>query len=154
MHDVDTRGCFADGGNFCCIPVDRLYQTGLNILNMFPLLNVTANLARRSTTRSRDHLRTCWRINSRCVSTTSWANARRSFKYTGWSQREQTVNGSIPGFNDTRMQNPVVSTTAVTINYNLNPTMFLEGTYGRSGNEQADAPSPAEARTSVRARFR
>ena len=34
------------------------------------------------------------------------AKLRASFKYTGWSQREQTVNGSIPGFNDTRMQNP------------------------------------------------
>ena len=35
------------------------------------------------------------------------------------------------------MQNPSSARQRSTVNYNLNPTMFLEGTYGRSGNEQA-----------------
>ena len=33
----NTGGCFADGGVLGKIPANRLYQTGLNILNMFPM---------------------------------------------------------------------------------------------------------------------
>jgi hypothetical protein len=45
--------------------------------------------------------------------------------------------GSIPGFNDTRMQNPAVHMVSASLNYNLNSTTFLEGTFGWSGNDQA-----------------
>src|SRR5262249_30577032 len=62
---------------------------------------------------------------------------RASVKYTGWSQRKQVVLGVIPGFNDTIMQNPVVSTLSTIVNYSLSSKMFLEATVGRSGNEQA-----------------
>ena len=37
---ADTRGCFQDGGVVGRIPGNRLYQTGLNILNLYPLPNV------------------------------------------------------------------------------------------------------------------
>jgi hypothetical protein len=35
----DTSGCFADGGVLGRIPQDRLYQAGINGLNMFPMPN-------------------------------------------------------------------------------------------------------------------
>ena len=35
------RRCFADGGVVGRIPQNRLYQTGLNMLNMFPMPNIT-----------------------------------------------------------------------------------------------------------------
>ncbi len=62
---------------------------------------------------------------------------RASFKYSAWKQRDQVFNGTIPGFNDTRMQDaPVVSWTT-SVNYTLTPTMFIEATYGHSQNELA-----------------
>jgi hypothetical protein len=38
---TDTTGCFADGGVLGKIPADRLYGPGLDLLNIFPLPNVT-----------------------------------------------------------------------------------------------------------------
>ena len=61
---------------------------------------------------------------------------RVSFKYSGFSQREQVQNGSIPGWNDTRLVSPNVSLIATTANYSLTPTLFLEGTFGRSKAHQ------------------
>ena len=42
--------CFADGGVLGRIPANRLYQTGLNILNLYPLPNIAGR--GRSTTTS------------------------------------------------------------------------------------------------------
>ena len=68
---TDTSGCFrmaaCSGGSrrtVCTRP-------GLNILKMFPMPNVTAAPGWRTTSRSRDRPRACWRISPRCVSTTS-----------------------------------------------------------------------------------
>ena len=60
---------------------------------------------------------------------------RATFKYSGWSQKNQVINGTIPGFNDSKQYKPVVSTWAATGNYTFNPTTFLEATYGHSQNE-------------------
>ena len=63
------------------------------------------------------------------------SSLRATFKYSGWSQKNQVINGSLPGFNDTQQYKPVVSTLAATVNYTFNPTTFLEATYGHSQNE-------------------
>ncbi len=49
----------------------------------------------------------------------------------------QTINGLLPGFNDSRMQRPKVSSWVASVNYSLTPTMFLEATYGHSQNDLA-----------------
>ena len=75
---------------------------------------------------------------------------RATFKYSAWMQRDQLFIGTIPGFNDTRMQGaPVVSYTT-SVNYTLSPTMFLEATYGHSQNELAGC---AQAQSSTGAIF-
>ena len=60
---------------------------------------------------------------------------RVSFKYQGDLIGKQVIQGSIPGWNDSRMPHPRNGTDAVTVNYSLSPTMFLEATYGRAGNQ-------------------
>jgi hypothetical protein len=60
---------------------------------------------------------------------------RGTFKYSGWSQKKTTINGSIPGFNDTRQYKPVVGTYAATVNFSLTPTTYLEATFGHAQNE-------------------
>ncbi len=131
-------GCFQDGGVLGRIPQDRLYEPGLNILRMFPLPNLPPdtgedfNYEMIRPSESILAYQPAVRIDYQPLQM-----LRGTFRYTSWTQRKQTINGSIPGFNDTRMPNPVVSTFSASINYTLNNTTFIEGTFGRSGNDQA-----------------
>jgi hypothetical protein len=56
-------------------------------------------------------------------------------KYSGQRQRVLTVPGLIPGFTDVRTPYPFITNYAITANYAINPTTFLEGTYGFIRNE-------------------
>ena len=136
---TNTTGCFQDGGVLGRIPKDRLYQTGLNVLNMFPMPtmdNVPAGQAYNyQITRPNENL-LAWQPAIR-LDYNVMPSLRATFKYSGWQQKKSTINGSIPGFNDTLMHAPVVSTWTATANYSLTPTMFLEATYGQSKNELA-----------------
>jgi hypothetical protein len=134
---ANTAGCFQDGGVIGKIPADRLYQTGLNILKLYPMPNAGG-----------PGIQFNYEVTRPTQTILSWQPAIRvdyqpstklrvTGKYSGWQQRRDQINGSIPGFNDTQMQRPVISNLAFTANYNLSNTMFLEGTYGRSRNELA-----------------
>jgi hypothetical protein len=135
----NKTGCFADGGVVGRIPADRLYQTGVNILNMYPLPNIEnvpeGQNYNYQITRPKEtaiSYQPAVRIDYQATPA-----LRGSFKYSAWSQRDQTFNGSLPGFNDAKMQHkPVVNYTA-SVNYTVTPTMFLEATYGHSQNELA-----------------
>ena len=63
---------------------------------------------------------------------------RFTAKYAGQLQGQDTDPGSLPGFNDLLRWNRNRHAPSVTVNYNLSPTMFLEGTYGYSFNEIAN----------------
>jgi hypothetical protein len=133
----DQSACFADGGVLGRIPANRLYQTGLNILNMWPAPNIDgAGLAYNYVTQSATQKLTGWQPVVK-LDYQPWSALRASFKYAAYGQADRTILGSIPGFNDTQQQNPVVYTDAATIDYTISPTMFLEGTYGHSFAEEA-----------------
>ena len=136
---TNQAGCFVTNGVLGKIPADRLYQTGLNVLNMFPMPNIAnpppGQNYNYEIIRPNQAL-LAWQPAIR-VDYNATNALRTTFKYSGWQQRKETINGSIPGFNDTLMHAPIVSTWTVTANYNLTPTMFLEGTYGQSKNELA-----------------
>ena len=51
--------------------------------------------------------------------------------------RSAPRSGSLPGWNDTIVPIPEKGTEVVTVNYNISSTTFLEGTYGRAGNQLA-----------------
>jgi hypothetical protein len=149
---TNTAGCFQDGGVVGRIPASRLYPIGMNILNLYPLPNISNVPAGQNYN---------YELTRPEESVLSWQPAfrfdyqpmqtlRATFKYSAWRQREQTFLGSIPGFNDTKMQPaPVVSYTT-SVNYTMSPTMFLEGTYGHSQNELAGC---AQAQSSTGAIF-
>ena len=135
----NTTGCFQAGGVIGRIPADRLYQTGLNILNMFPLPNI-ANVPPRQNynfelTRPDESILS-WQPVVR-VDYQPIQKLRATFKYSAWQQKRHTFNGTIPGFNDTRMQHAPVASATVSINATLGKTTFLEATYGRSQNQLA-----------------
>ncbi|MEO7273453.1 MAG: histidine kinase dimerization/phosphoacceptor domain-containing protein [Vicinamibacterales bacterium] len=149
---ADQAACFRDGGVVGRIPGNRLYGPGMNILNLYPLPNIANVPAAQNYN---------FEITRPEESALSWQPAiridyqptpklRASVKYSAWWQRDQVFNGTIPGFNDTKMQHaPVVSYTA-SANYMLTPTMFLEATYGHSQNELAGC---AQAQSSTGAIF-
>ena len=131
----DQTACFRDGGVVGRIPANRLYSTGLAVLNMWPQPNITgAGLAYNYELTRPTEKALAWQPAVRVdyQPSPAW---RATFKYSGWAQRNQVFNGTLPGFNDTKMYHPLVYTTAATINYTVNNTTFIEGIYGRSQNE-------------------
>ena len=133
----DHSGCFQDGGVLGRIPADRVYPLGLNILKMYPLPN------NQSTTIGTNHqfiqptydtllyqpaLRLDYQVTQAL---------RVSFKYQGNNMSKRVTLGSLPGWNDGIVPIPEKGTEAVTVNYNINASTFLEGTYGRAGNQLA-----------------
>jgi len=141
---ADQTACFKDGGVLGKIPADRLYQPGLNILKMWPMPNdaSTATGANYALTRPSEDIlgyQPAVRLDYQPLS-----SLRISVKYQGAIQRQQVFNGTIPGFNDSKMVHPRIGTEGVTVNYSLNPTTFVEATYGRAGNELAACgPTPS-----------
>ena len=134
---ADTTACFKDGGVLGKIPADRLYSVGLNILKQYPTPNAGG-----------PGIGFNYEIIRPNQSILSWQPAiradyqptqrlRATVKYSGWQQRRDQIVGTLPGFNDTQMQRPVISNLVFSGNYNLNNTTFLEATYGRSRNELA-----------------
>jgi hypothetical protein len=138
---ANQAACFADGGVLGRIPASRLYEPGLNILKLWPLPNTASAPGQAynyELTRPTESILS-WQPALR-IDYQPTQNLRGTFKYSGWRQRNQVINGTLPGFNDTKMQRPIVSSWATTINYTFGPTTFLEATYGRSQDELAGCP--------------
>ena len=129
LRDGVGGGLFA--GNR--IPQERLYQTGLNILKLYPLPNITQapgtsyNLEFLSPTFKTLSQQPAFRADYQLSSA-----LRFTAKYTGQRGFKGTTPGTVPDFNDTYNAYPWVHAFATTVNYTINPTTFLEGTYGYS----------------------
>ena len=115
------------------IPQSALYQTGLNILNMYPLPNIqqapgtSYNLEFLAPTFKTLTLQPAVRMDYQ------WSSELRlTAKYTGQRGFKGTTPGTIPDFNDTYNAYPWVHAFATTVNWTLNPTTFIEATYGYS----------------------
>ncbi len=63
------------------------------------------------------------------------SSLRVTGKYSGWRRRNKTFLGTMPGITESVQYKPVVFTMAFTVNYTINPTTFLEATYGHSQND-------------------
>ena len=149
---ASQAACFADGGVLGRIPTSRLYQPGLNTLNLWPLPNTASAPGQAynlELTRPSESILS-WQPAVR-VDYQPTQKLRATFKYSGWQQRNQIINGTLPGFNDTKMQRPVVSSWATTVNYSFGPTTFLEATYGRSQDDSAST-TPSACRRPAAAR--
>src|SRR3954447_16486895 len=121
----DTSGCFADGGAIGKIPANRLYQTGLNILNQFPVPNISVAGAAYNYEITRPKEKALSTQPALRLDYQPTQKLRATFKYSGWIQRRDLIAGLLPGYNDTQMQRPVISTLAASGNYSLSNTLFL-----------------------------
>jgi hypothetical protein len=141
---TDQTACFADGGVLGRIPAGRLYSVGLAILNRYPAPTRTQTagsnynyelgaagsppLPSVKNLVQQPALRLDYQLSSKL---------RVTGKYSGQRERVLTRPGLIPGFTDALFPYPFITNYAVTANYALNPTTFLEGTYGFIRNELA-----------------
>jgi hypothetical protein len=138
----NTSGCFQDGGVLGKIPADRLYSVGQSILNRYPLPNVaqgpgqnynyqvdaptTDNLTQQPSIRVDYQLSQKLRVTG---------------KYQGQRARKLITPGALPGFSDVQNPYPFITNYGATVDYQLNSSTFLEGTYGFIRNQLAGGGS-------------
>jgi len=139
---TSTAGCFQAGGVLGRIPADRLYNTGIALLNRYPMPNVTQtaglnynyevpaptvdNLTQQPSIRVDYQLSSAFRVTG---------------KYSGQRARRLVTPGTIAGFNDVLNPYPYITNYGVTVNYTLNNSTYLEGTYGFIRNQLAGGAS-------------
>ena len=139
---TNTAGCFQAGGVVGRIPADRLYGLGLDILKRYPLpnkiqeINTTYNfqiggdgfpaLPQVENLTRQPAIRLDYNVSSKL---------RVTGKYSGQRARPLVTPGLIPGFTDVLTPFPYITNYALTANYTMNPTTFIEGTYGFIRNE-------------------
>jgi hypothetical protein len=136
---TNQGACFADGGVLGRIPANRLYAIGQNILNLYPLPNITSVPAGQSynfeLTRPEQSI-TAWQPAVR-IDYQPLSSLRGTFKYASWGQPSTPVLGSLPGFNDTQMNDPVVPLWSASATYTITPSTFLEVSVGHASHRQA-----------------
>ena len=132
------------------IPAGSISALGQTILNRYPLPNVTqapgTNYNYQVTTPSVAQLTQQPAVK---IDYQLSPKLRISGKYSGQRARRLDQPGTLPGYNDIYTPYPFITNYAVTANYMVSPTMFLEGTYGfirnelTGGNEGGLVTSPA-----------
>jgi hypothetical protein len=132
LYDPITRQPFPNN----VIPADRLYQTGLQILNSFPMPNmeqVAPNAYNLEVARPEDKNLTqqpSIRVDYQLTP---------GLRFNGRWAREGTTRrvreGTLPGYNDILLFGTYRYTTGATVNWTINSTTFLEGTFGQAQNE-------------------
>ena len=120
------------------IPTGRLYAPGVAVLNRYPLptleqqpgtnYNYQAAGVSYSQLTQQPAVKIDYQLSEKL---------RFSGKYSGQRQRAITIPGLLPGFNDAYTPHPYITNHAITVNYMISPTTFIEGTYGRIMNELA-----------------
>ncbi len=124
------------------IPQTRLYAPGVAVLNQYPVPNVT----------QLSGMNYNWQIDPPSWSQLTQQPAvridyqmttklRLSAKYSGQRQRPVLqpggAGGGIPGFSDAYVPHPFITNLGATIDYMINPTTFMEFSYGQIQNELA-----------------
>jgi hypothetical protein len=139
---TDQSGCFADGGVLGKIPANRLSSLGLAILNRYPMPNrvqtTSSNYNYQIGGAGFPDLPTVDQLTQQPALRLDYQlspKIRVTGKYSGERQRALVTPGLIPGFTDVLFPYPFITNYAVTANYMVSPTMFVEGTYGFIRNE-------------------
>jgi hypothetical protein len=139
---ANTAGCFQAGGVLGRIPADRLYSTGIALLSRYPAPNVTQatgtnyNYEVAAPTTENLTQQPALRVDYQLS-----PNLRFTGKYSGQRARKLITPGTIAGFNDVQNPYPFITNYGVTVNYTMNSSTFIEGTYGFIRNQLAGGAS-------------
>jgi hypothetical protein len=138
----NTAGCFQDGGVLGKIPANRLYPIGQQILNRYPQPNVNQlpgqNYNYQVDAPTTDNLTQQPAIR---VDYQLSQKLRVTGKYNGQRARKLITPGTIQGFNDMQNPYPFITNYGATVDYQINNSTFLEGTYGFIRNQLAGGGS-------------
>jgi hypothetical protein len=133
---ANTAGCFRDGGVLGRIPANRLYATGLAVLNRYPLPNITQ--AVNTTFNSEIQPPAVKNLTQQPALRLDYQMSpklRFTGKYSGQRARKLVTPGLIQGFTDVLTPYPYITNYGVTVDYTVSPTTFIEATYGFIRNE-------------------
>lgn len=133
----NQSACFKDGGVLGRIPANRLYTPGVKILDLYPMPNVTIPGVAYNYEGKRKQQSLMSQQPVVKFDYQPWTRLRGSFKLAAWGQPNDIIYSSLPGFNDSKQYKAWFTLFATTINYSINPTTFVEGTFGRSRNDLA-----------------
>jgi hypothetical protein len=118
------------------IPASSFYSLGQAILNRYPKPNVTqragTNYNYEIPAPSTDQLTQQPAIK---IDYQYGPKLRFSGKYSGQRARRLTQPGNIPGFSDVYTPYPFITNYGATVNWVVNSTTFVEGTYGFIRNQ-------------------
>ena len=133
-NSTNTSGCFAANGVLGKIPASNLNSLGQAILNLYPLPNLNgAGLP---------YNYQAIRPSQSFFSTTPVlkmdyqprSNLRLSGKGAAWIQKQNTIIGSLPGFNDAKLAFPITTIYAATVDWTITPKTVFEFTFGKGHN--------------------
>src|SRR5690606_7838756 len=121
------------------IPASEQYAPGMAILNMYPMPNTTESAANgwRHWESPRPVVKNLTQQPAIRLDYRFLPALRVTGKYSRQRDRQRITPGSMAGFNDTLQPWPYITNYGVTVNYTLNPTTFIEATYGSIKNELA-----------------
>jgi hypothetical protein len=139
LFDFTTGAAFPNK----TIPTGRLYQPGIAILSLWPLPNTTGlnynyevELPTVQTLIQQPAVRLDYQPASKWRLTGKYAGQMRSKELNSiGGAAAPGTNSRIPGFNDYVEPYPWIGTISVTNNFTLNPTTFIEATYGWVQNQ-------------------
>ncbi len=139
---TNQAACFKDNGVLGKIPANRIWSTGVNILKWWPAPNCPSacssylpNAAYNyETTYPSVHL-LGWEPVIR-IDYAPTQKLRINFKTTEYLQPNKVIPGRIPGFSDSTQDNFAVYTWSSVVNYTLNSTTFMEGSWGWQAHHQ------------------
>jgi hypothetical protein len=124
------------------IPANELYAPGMAILNQYTRPNLTQAVSTNYNLEiPRPEDKNLLQQPAVRVDYQFSPGLRVTGKYSGQRERERVREGTMPGFNDVLIPWPYITNYGITVNYTLNPTTFLEGTYGSIKNELAGGGS-------------
>src|ERR1700730_18220157 len=131
---ADTRGCFQDGGVLGRIPQNRLYQLGLNVLNMYPLPNTNGLNFNLRTVQPKDTRNTQQPVVR--VDYQASGRLRLSARLASQVATSKPMPGTLPGYNDFFQKLNSRYAPGATAVYTLNATTILEGNWGMNYDNQ------------------
>ena len=141
MHGTNTAAVSRPAVSSARIPASRLYAPGIAVLNQYPLPNVAADAGHELQLRDSGAARSDNLTQQPAIRLDYQLSSKLRFtgKYSG--QRAAKLDDArhdsgLQRRADTRIRSS--RTTRLTVNYTINPTTFLEGTYGFIRNELAE----------------
>ena len=131
---ANTAGCFQDGGVLGRIPQNRLYQLGLNVLNMYPLPNTNGLNYNLRTVQPKDTRLTQQPMGR--VDYQASGRLRLSARLAMQVATSKPTPGTLPGFNDFFQKLNSIYAPGANAVYTLNATTILEGNWGMNYDNQ------------------